>query len=162
MSRRHSAQERVVLPDVKYNSVFLTKFINKVMRGGKKALAEKIVYGALDRLATKHKLDPMEAFESAVANVKPNLEVNSVRVGGANYQVPCVVDEKRAGTLAIRWLILFSSKRSEKTMIEKLSEEIFDASNNRGGSVKKKEETHKMADANRAFAHFAVKKGGGR
>ena len=162
MSRRHSAQERVVLPDVRYNSVFLTKFMNKVMRGGKKSLAEKIVYGALDRLAKKHKVNAMEVFEAAVSNVKPNLEVNSVRVGGANYQVPCVVDERRAGTLAIRWLITFASKRSERTMMEKLSEEIFDASNNRGGAVKKKEDTHKMAEANRAFAHFAVKRSGGK
>jgi small subunit ribosomal protein S7 len=162
MSRRHSAQVRNVLPDVKYGSVFLTKFINNIMESGKKALAEKIVYGALDLVNKKHKMDSMEAFNNAVANVRPGVEVTSVRVGGANYQVPSVVDARRGDALAIRWLINFASKRSEKTMREKLAEEIFEAANGRGGSVKKREDTHKMAEANRAFAHFAVKKGGGR
>ena len=162
MSRRHSAQIRKVLPDAKYGSVFLTKFINNVMESGKKALAERIVYGALDLVSKKHKMDSMEAFNNAVANVRPGVEVTSVRVGGANYQVPSVVDERRGDALAIRWLISYASKRSEKTMREKLAEEIYEAANGRGGSVKKREDTHKMAEANRAFAHFAVKKGGGR
>jgi small subunit ribosomal protein S7 len=160
MSRRHSAEVRVVLPDVKYKSVFLAKFINNVMERGKKSLAEKIVYGALDLIEKKHKVDPFEAFNTAISNVKPNVEVTSVRVGGANYQVPSAVDEKRGNTLAIRWIIASATKRSEKTMCQKLSEELFEASNGRGGAVKKREDTHKMAEANKAFAHFAVKKGG--
>lgn len=160
MSRRHSAEARVVLPDVKYGSVFLTKFINSVMVEGKKSLAERIVYGALDLIAKKHKVDSFDAFNNAVSNVKPNVEVTSVRVGGANYQVPSAVDEKRGNTLAVRWIIAAASKRSEKTMRERLAEELFDASNSRGGAFKKKEDTHKMAESNKAFAHFAVKKKG--
>ena len=161
MSRRHAAEVRSVLPDVKYGSVVLAKFINNVMLEGKKALAEKIVYGALDLISKKHRMDSLEAFNTAISNVKPNVEVSSVRVGGANYQVPSAVDERRGRALSIRWLISASSKRSERTMREKLAAEIFEAANNRGGAVKKKEDTHKMAEANKAFAHFAVRKGRG-
>ena len=162
MSRRHSAQKRECLPDVKYGSVFLAKFINNVMKCGKKACAQKIVYKALEFVNKKHKMDPMDAFNNAIVNIKPAVEVSSVRVGGANYQVPCPVDERRANALATRWLITYAAKRSEKTMMHKLAEEIFEAANGRGGAVKKREDTHKMAEANKAFAHFAVKKGGGK
>ena len=159
MSRRHAAEERVVLPDVEYGSVLLSKFMNSIMQDGKKATAEKIVYGAFELIKSKHKVDPFEAFNTAINNVRPNLEVTSVRVGGANYQVPSPVNEKRGNTLAIRWIIEAASKRSERTMKLKLSEELFEASNERGGSVKKRDDTHKMAEANRAFAHFGQKRG---
>jgi len=158
MSRRHAAIKRVILPDAKYNSTLLAKFINNIMKEGKKALAENIVYSALKRIETKHRADPFETFNSALHNVKPYLEVSSVRVGGANYQVPAPVDERRGYALACRWLIGSASKRSEKSMIEKLSEELFDAANNRGGAMKKREDTHKMAEANKAFAHFGVRR----
>lgn len=160
MSRRHRAEKRKILPDVKYNSVMLSKFINCVMLQGKKSVSEGIVYGALDIIEKKHKRDPFESFKEAIANIKPNLEVISVRVGGANYQVPSVVSENRGSTLALRWLLDAAKKRSEKTMIEKLAEEIFEAVNGRGSAVKKKEDTHKMAEANKAFSHFSPKKGG--
>lgn len=158
MSRRHSAEKRVILPDMKYNSVLLARFINNVMKEGKKALAEKIVYKAFAKIEQKHRADPYETFNNAVNNVKPYLEVTSVRVGGANYQVPSPVDEGRGYALACRWIIDAASKRSEKTMIDKLAEELFEASNNRGVAIKKREDTHKMAEANKAFSHFSPKK----
>ncbi|MCC2646746.1 MAG: ribosomal protein [Rickettsiaceae bacterium] len=158
MSRRHAAERREVTPDVKFGSVLVSKFINKIMEMGKKAQAEKIVYGALNRIESKHKLNGYEAFTNALSNVKPNLEVTSVRVGGANYQVPSVVDERRASTLAIRWIIDIARKRPERTMADKLAEELFEAANNRGAAIKKREDTHKMAEANKAFSHFSPKK----
>jgi small subunit ribosomal protein S7 len=159
MSRRHSAKKREITPDVKYNSVVLAKFINSIMKEGKKALAEKIVYKAFDVITEKYKIDdPFNIFMSAIENVKPQLEVTSVRVGGANYQVPGEVEENRGNALSIRWIIQFSQKRSENTMIAKLAEELHDAANNRGASIKKREDTHKMAEANKAFAHFNKKK----
>jgi small subunit ribosomal protein S7 len=158
MSRRHSAKKREIIPDVKYNNVVLAKFINNIMKEGKKALAEKIVYGAFDIINDKYKVDPFETFKSAISNVTPQLEVTSVRVGGANYQVPGEVEEARGIALSTRWIIGFSQKRSENTMVKKLAEELFDAANNRGASIKKKEDTHKMAEANKAFAHFNTKK----
>lgn len=158
MARRNSYAKREIAPDIRYNSVLVAKFINKLMKGGKKALAEKILYQALDNIQNKHKLLPLEVFETAIRNVRPYLIVVSVRVGGANYQVPSPVDERRSESLASDWLISFASKRSEKSMIDKLAGEFFDAYNNRGGSHKKKEETHKMAEANRAFAHFSEKR----
>lgn len=164
MSRRHAAEKRKILPDVKHNSVLLAKFINNVMKNGEKSKAEAIVYGALDKVHRKHNVDAFEVFTGALDNVKPFLEVTSVRVGGANYQVPSPVDEVRGYALSTRWLIEAASKRSEKTMVDQLAEELFDASNSRGGAVKKKEDTHKMAEANKAFAHFSPKKSasGGR
>ncbi|MEY3196708.1 MAG: hypothetical protein RLZZ59_74 [Pseudomonadota bacterium] len=159
MSRRHSAVKREVLPDVKYGSIIIGKFINNVMTQGKKELAEKIVYKAMDLLQSKHRVDPLEAFNHAMNNVRPHLEVTSVRVGGANYQVPKSVDDARGFALAGRWIIEAAKKRSG-SMINKLSEELFEASNNRGVAVKKREDTHKMAEANKAFAHFSPKKTG--
>lgn len=156
MSRRHAAEKREILPDVKYKSVVLARFINNVMEQGKKELAEKIVYKAFEKLHKKHRLDPFEAFNNAMSNVRPVIEVKSLRVGGANYQVPYPVSERRSCALATRWLITAAHKRSEKSMIDKLAEEIFEASNNRGASVKKKEDTHRMAESNKAFAHLAV------
>ncbi|MDN3030333.1 MAG: 30S ribosomal protein S7 [Candidatus Tisiphia sp.] len=158
MSRRHAAERMVVLPDMKYNSPLLARFINNIMREGKKALAEKIVYSAFNKIEKKHKVDPYETFNNAMNNVKPYLEVTSVRVGGANYQVPSPVDEKRGYALASRWIINAANKRSEKMMIDKLAEELFEASNSRGVAIKKREDTHKMAEANKAFAHFSPKK----
>jgi small subunit ribosomal protein S7 len=158
MSRRHAAVKRTILPDMKYNSTLLARFINNLMKGGKKALAEKIIYSAFDKIEKKHRVDPFETFKLAVDNVKPYLEVTSVRVGGANYQVPTPVDERRGYALSCRWLIASALKRSEKTMIDKLAEEIFEAANNRGAAIKKREDTHKMAEANKAFAHFSPKK----
>ena len=158
MSRRHSAKKREITPDVKYKSVVLAKFINNIMKEGKKALAEKIVYGAFDIINEKYKVDPFETFNSAISKVTPQLEVTSVRVGGANYQVPGEVEERRGTALSTKWIINFSQKRSENTMIKKLAEELYDAANNRGASIKKKEDTHKMAEANKAFAHFNTKK----
>jgi small subunit ribosomal protein S7 len=161
MSRRHAAEKREVLPDVRYNSVLVSKFINSIMLHGKKELAEGLVYGAFDIVKNKHRMDPFEAFNGAMTNVRPHLEVVSVRVGGANYQVPSPVDERRGFTLASRWIIEASKKRTGG-MKTKLAEEIFEASNNRGSSVKKKEDSHKMAEANKAFSHFSPKKSGGR
>ena len=156
MSRRHTAERRVVSPDAKHNSVLLSKFINNVMQDGKKSLAEKLVYSSLARVEKKHGVaDPFKAFLEAMSNIKPHMEVTSVRVGGANYQVPSPVDERRGQVLAIRWLIDAARKRSGRSMIEKLSDELFDALNNRGVAIKKREDTHKMAEANKAFAHFA-------
>lgn len=155
MSRRHAAVKRVIRPDGKYNSLLLSKFINNVMKEGKKALAEKVVYKALERLEKKHNTDSFNAFVEGMNNVKPYVEVTSVRVGGANYQVPSPVDERRGYALATRWIISAAIKRSGRSMIEKLAEEIFDAANNRGMAIKKREDTHKMAESNKAFSHFA-------
>lgn len=154
MSRRHAAIKRFISPDSKYKSVLLSKFINNVMRDGKKAIAERVVYGALDRVEKKHGADPFETFTESMHNVKPHVEVTSVRVGGANYQVPSHVDERRGNALAIRWIIDAAQKRSGRSMIEKLAEELFDAANSRGVAIKKREDAHKMAEANKAFAHF--------
>ena len=155
MSRRHAAVKRVIKPDTKYKSVLLSKFINNVMQSGKKSLAERLVYGAFARVEKKHGSDPFKTFNDSMNNVKPYVEVTSVRVGGANYQVPSPVDERRGYALAIRWVIDAAQKRSGRSMIEKLAEELFDAANNRGVAIKKREDTHKMAEANKAFAHFA-------
>lgn len=155
MSRRHAAIKREIAPDSKYNSVLLAKFINHLMKDGKKSLAEKIMYQALERIKQKHRADSFDSFNEAINNVKPYLEVKSVRVGGANYQVPSPVNEARGFALASRWLIEAARKRSGRSMIEKLSDEFFDAANSRGVAVKKREDTHKMAEANKAFAHFA-------
>ena len=155
MSRRRAAVKRVINPDAKYKSSLLAKFINNLMRDGKKSIAEKIVYGAFDRVEKKHSVDPFKAFTESMDNVKPHVEVTSVRVGGANYQVPSPVDERRGYALAARWLIDAAQKRSGRSMIEKLSDELFDASNSRGVAIKKREDTHKMAEANKAFSHFA-------
>ncbi len=155
MSRRHAAERRVVKPDSKYNSVLLSQFINKLMIDGKKSKAETIVYGALDRVSKKHGADAFEVFKTSMDNVKPYVEVKSVRVGGANYQVPSPVDERRGFAVATRWIIDSANKRSGRSMIDKLSDEIFDASNNRGAAIKKREDTHKMAESNKAFSHFA-------
>jgi small subunit ribosomal protein S7 len=154
MSRRHRAVKREVFPDPKYGDIVLTKFMNSLMYEGKKSIAEGIVYGALDRIHAKGGKNALEAFHEAMGNVKPALEVRSRRVGGATYQVPVEVRSDRSQALAIRWIVINARKRSEKTMVERLSAELLDASNNRGASVKKKEDTHKMAEANRAFAHY--------
>jgi small subunit ribosomal protein S7 len=159
MSRRHAAEKREILPDVKYKSVLLARFVNNMMKDGKQALAEKIVYKAFDIIQKKHNTDPFETFKDALSNVKPSVEVKSVRVGGANYQVPYPVTDIRGFALAARWVISSTIKRSEKSMIEKLAAELFEAANSRGASVKKREDTHKMAEANKAFSHLAV---GGR
>ena len=152
--RRTSAPKRDVLPDPVYNSVMLTKFINQVMLDGKKGVAERIVYGAFEIIKDKTGKDPMEVFDEAMKNVMPVLEVKARRVGGANYQVPVEVRPERRQTLGIRWLVINTRKRGGKTMQEKLAAELMDAANNVGASVKKREDTHKMAEANRAFAHY--------
>ncbi len=154
MSRRGRAPRMDVLPDPVYNSVILTKFINQVMLDGKKGVAEKIVYGAFDIIKDKTGKDPMEVFDEAMKNVMPVLEVKARRVGGANYQVPVEVRPERRQTLGIRWLVANTRKRGGKSMQEKLAAELMDAANNVGASVKKREDTHKMAEANRAFAHY--------
>lgn len=159
MSRRHAAVKRVISPDAKYKSVLLAKFTNNIMKDGRKATAEKIVYGAFTAMEKKHSVDAFQAFTDAMNNVKPFVEVTSVRVGGANYQVPAPVDERRGNALAIRWIIDAARKRSGRSMVEKLSEELFDAANSRGVAIKKREDTHKMAEANKAFAHFAQRGG---
>ncbi len=154
MSRRHAAEKREVLPDAKYKDIVLTKFMNSLMLDGKKSTAEGIVYGAFDIVEKKTGNSPVEVFHEALDKVKPELEVRSRRVGGATYQVPVEVRSERAQALAIRWVIGSARKRSELTMVERLSGELLDASNERGGAVKKREDTHKMAEANRAFAHY--------
>lgn len=154
MSRRHAAEKREVLPDAKYGDIVLTKFMNSLMLDGKKSVAERIVYGAFDIVQKKSGNEPLEVFHDALDKVKPDLEVRSRRVGGATYQVPVEVRAERAQALAIRWMIASARSRSEVTMEERLSGEILDASNDRGGAVKKREDTHKMAEANRAFAHY--------
>ncbi|XWO14355.1 30S ribosomal protein S7 [Candidatus Hepatincola sp. Pdp] len=154
MSRRHAAEKREVLPDPKYKDMVVTKFINCLMYDGKKSVAEKIFYQALDLLAGKTGKDALESFHEAIENVKPSIEVRSRRIGGATYQIPVEVRGERKVALSIRWLITLSRKRSEKTMVERLSNEMFDAVSGRGATVKKKEDTHKMAEANKAFAHY--------
>ena len=154
MSRRHRAQKRDIIPDPKFGDVVLTKFMNSIMLDGKKSAAEKIVYGALDQIEAKAKQDPVALFHVALENVMPSVEVRSRRVGGATYQVPVDVRAERKQALAIRWIIAAARKRNENTMVERLSGELLDASNNRGTAVKKREDTHKMADANKAFSHY--------
>ncbi|HAJ84031.1 MAG: 30S ribosomal protein S7 [Planktomarina sp.] len=154
MSRRHAAEKRSVLPDAKYGDLVLTKFMNNLMLDGKKSIAERIVYGALERVETKVKRAPIEMFHEALENIKPSVEVRSRRVGGATYQVPVEVRPERREALAIRWLITASRKRNENTMEERLAGELLDAVQSRGNAVKKREDTHKMADANKAFSHY--------
>ncbi len=154
MSRRRKAVKRNVMPDPKFKDKIITKFTSCIMYGGKKSTAEKIVYGALDIIKQKTGAEPINTFHEALNNVKPQIEVRSRRVGGATYQVPVEVRAERSQALAIRWIINNSRNRSEKSMIDKLSAELLDASSNKGNSVKKKEDTHKMAEANKAFAHY--------
>ena len=154
MSRRRAQIKRQVEVDPVYGTKVITKFINSLMLDGKKTVAEKIVYRTFDIIKEKTKQDPLEIFNEAIKNVKPNLEVKSRRVGGATYQVPVEVRSERAQALAIRWLIESSKKRGDKTMQERLSKEFLDASTNKGNAIKKKDDTHKMAEANKAFAHF--------
>ena len=154
MSRRHAAEKREFYPDPKYGDVVLTKLMNALMLDGKKSVAEKIVYGAFDEIERKVKQDALQIFHSALDNVKPQVEVRSRRVGGATYQVPMEVRGERAQALAIRWLIETSRKRSENTMTGRLSSELMDAAENRGAAVKKREDAHRMAEANKAFAHY--------
>lgn len=154
MPRKQVVVKREILPDPKYNSKMLAKFINVLMRKGKKSTAEAICYGALERIQQKTSSDPLAIFKKAVENVKPTLEVKSRRVGGASYQVPVEVKQPRRLSLAFRWLRTYAAARPEKSMVEKLAGEILDASNNTGASVKKREDTHRMAEANKAFAHY--------
>ncbi len=154
MSRRHRAEKRVINPDPKFGDLILSKFMNNLMREGKKSIAEGIVYGAMEIVQTKSKADPLALFHSALDNVAPAIEVRSRRVGGATYQVPVEVRAERRQALAIRWIINAARGRNEKTMVERLSAELLDAGNNRGTAVKKREDTHKMAEANRAFSHY--------
>ena len=154
MSRRHSAEKRTILPDAKFGDLVLSKFMNNLMYDGKKSAAERIVYGALNRVEDKLKRAPIEAFHEAVENVKPSVEVRSRRVGGATYQVPVEVRPKRREALALRWIISASRSRNENTMEERLAAELMDAVGERGNAVKKKDDTHKMAEANKAFSHF--------
>ncbi|MFT4279625.1 MAG: 30S ribosomal protein S7 [Rhodopseudomonas sp.] len=154
MSRRHAAEKREVLPDPKFGNIIVTKFMNSVMYAGKKSVAEGIVYGAFDLIEAKTKQPPLGVFEQALENVMPAIEVRSRRVGGATYQVPVEVRSTRRQALGIRWLIAAARGRNEKTMTERLSAELLDASNNRGNAVKKREDVHKMAEANRAFSHY--------
>jgi small subunit ribosomal protein S7 len=154
MSRRHRADKREILPDPKFGNVVVTKFMNSIMYQGKKSVAESIVYGALDIVEGKTKQNPIQVFTQALDNVMPSIEVRSRRVGGATYQVPVEVRTDRRQALGIRWLITAARERNEKTMTERLSAELLDASNNRGNAVKKREDTHRMAEANRAFSHY--------
>lgn len=154
MSRRHRAEKRQILPDPKYGDLVLSKFVNNLMLQGKKSIAEGIVYGALERVQERAKTDPIALFHEALNNIRPQLEVRSRRVGGATYQVPVEVRPDRSQALAIRWLINASRARSETTMVDRLSNELMDAAAQRGAAVKKREDTHRMADANRAFSHY--------
>ena len=154
MPRKRKAIVREVLPDPKYNDVVLTKFMNCLMVQGKKSIAEKIVYGAFDIIAAKTKEDPLHVFKTAIDNVRPLVKVVSRRVGGSNYQIPTEVTEKAGRAIAFRWLISYSRNRSEKTMIDKLAAELIAAFKKEGSSIKKREDTHKMAEANKAFAHL--------
>ncbi|HBC08924.1 30S ribosomal protein S7 [Thalassospiraceae bacterium LMO-SO8] len=154
MSRRHRAEKREILPDPKFGDLVLSKFTNSLMYHGKKSAAEQIVYGAMDLIEKKTSNDPLKVFHEALDNVKPSIEVRSRRVGGATYQVPVEVRSDRRQALAIRWLIDHARKRSENTMTERLSGELLDAANNRGAAVKKREDTHRMAEANKAFSHY--------
>lgn len=153
MARRHEAEKRVVLPDPKYSEVLITKFVNCMMKQGKKSAAEKAFYGAMDIIEEQGQ-DPLEVFKTAVDNARPLLEVKSRRVGGSNYQVPVEVRPERRQALAIRWLIEFSRGRNGKSMKEKLAAEFVDCANKRGATIKRREDVHKMAEANKAFAHF--------
>jgi small subunit ribosomal protein S7 len=154
MSRRHSAEKREVIPDPKHGDLVVTKFMNAVMKEGKKSVAESIVYSALDKMEQKAKQDALQLFRQALDNVMPAVEVRSRRVGGATYQVPVEVRAERRQALAIRWIITAARARNENTMVDRLSGELLDAANNRGTAVKKREDTHKMAEANRAFSHY--------
>ena len=154
MSRRHAAEKREILPDAKYGDRVVSKFMNNLMVDGKKSVAETIVYNAFDRVQQRVRREPVEVFHEALDNVKPAVEVRSRRVGGATYQVPVEVRPERREALAIRWLIDASKKRNENTMEERLAGELLDAMNGRGTAVKKREDTHKMADANKAFSHY--------
>ncbi len=154
MSRRHRAEKRDIIPDAKFGDVVLTKFMNSLMVDGKKSVAEGIVYGAFDIIENKTSQDPVAVFHQALENVMPAIEVRSRRVGGATYQVPVEVRPDRRRALAIRWIISAARGRNENTMIDRLSGELLDASNNRGTAVKKREDTHRMAEANRAFSHY--------
>ncbi len=154
MSRRHRAEKRVINPDPKFGDLVLSKFMNNLMIDGKKSAAEGIVYGAFERIEDKAKQDPLGVFHQALENVSPAIEVRSRRVGGATYQVPVEVRAERRQALAIRWLITAARNRNETTMVDRLSGELMDAANNRGTAVKKREDTHRMAEANRAFSHY--------
>jgi len=154
MSRRHAAEKREIIPDPKFGNVVVSKFMNAIMYDGKKSVAEGIVYGALETIETKTKQNPITVFQQALDNVMPSIEVRSRRVGGATYQVPIEVKGTRGTTLALRWLVGYAQARREKTMAERLMNEILDASNGLGAAVKKREDTHKMAESNKAFAHY--------
>ena len=154
MSRKNRAPQRIFYPDPKYESLILSKFINFIMYDGKKSAAEKIIYTALDQIKSKTKEDPLKIFNDAINNIRPNLEVRSRRVGGATYQVPDEVKTKRSQALALKWLLEASKKRKNKTMSDKLFNELMDASQKKGGAIKKREDTHKMAESNKAFAHY--------
>ena len=154
MSRKKRAPKRIFYPDPKYGSLILAKFINFVMYDGKKTTSEKIIYDALEKIKNKAKVDPIKIFNEAIDNIRPNLEVRSRRVGGATYQVPQEVKLKRSQTLALRWLLEASRKRKNKTMSDKLFNELMDASQKKGSAIKKREDTHKMAESNKAFAHY--------
>jgi small subunit ribosomal protein S7 len=154
MPRKGEIAKRTVHPDPKFHDVMVAKFVNMLMYGGEKSVAERIVYGAFDRIAEKAQEDAVRVFKKAIDNVKPQLEVKSRRVGGSNYQVPVEVRPNRKQTLAMRWLINYSRGRGEKGMVDRLANEILDAANNRGSAVKKKDDTHRMAEANKAFAHY--------
>ncbi len=154
MSRRRRAEKREILPDPKFKDLVVSKFMNNLMLDGKKSVSEKIVYGAFDEIENKMKRSPLEVFHEALDNIKPSVEVRSRRVGGATYQVPVEVRPQRREALAIRWLINASRNRNEKTMKDRLASELIDAVNTRGSAVKKKEDTHKMAEANKAFSHY--------
>jgi small subunit ribosomal protein S7 len=154
MSRRHSAEKREVIPDAKFGDVILTKFMNSIMYDGKKSVAEAIVYDAFDIIEQKMRSEPLPVFKQALDNVAPAIEVRSRRVGGATYQVPVEVRAERRQALAIRWIINAARGRNDKTMVDRLSAELMDAANNRGNAVKKREDTHRMAEANRAFSHY--------
>jgi len=154
MPRRREVPKRNILPDPKFGSQEVSKFVNVLMTGGKKSVAERILYGAFDQVAQKSGKEALEVFTTAINNLRPVVEVKSRRVGGANYQVPIEVSAERRQTLAIRWIVLNARKRSEREMSRKLAQELMDAFNNAGGSVKKKEDTHRMAEANKAFAHY--------
>ena len=154
MSRKKQAPKRIFYPDAKYGSQVLAKFINFLMYDGKKTTAEKLIYTALDKIKSKTKEDPIKVFNDAINNIRPNLEVRSRRVGGATYQVPVEVKTKRSQTLALRWLLDATRKSKSKTMSDKLLNELMDASQNKGSAIKKREDTHRMAESNKAFAHF--------
>jgi small subunit ribosomal protein S7 len=154
MARRRRPEKRIILPDPRFGDIVLSKFMNNLMLDGKKAVAESIVYGAMETVEARAKRDPIGVFHDALNNVKPGIEVRSRRVGGATYQVPVEVRAERSQALAIRWLITAARNRSENTMSARLSGELMDAANNRGNAVKKREDTHRMAEANRAFSHY--------